>query len=54
MSDQPFLQKQKGFRKIPTPVADMLWECGLYLPSSHTLTAEKIAFISDAIKSFSK
>jgi len=54
MSDQPFLQKQKGFRKIPTPVADMLWECGLYLPSSHTLTAEKITFISDTIKSFSK
>jgi perosamine synthetase len=54
MSDQPFLQRQKGFRKIPTPVADMLWECGLYLPSSHTLTAEKIKFISDTIKSFSK
>ena len=54
MSDQPFLQKQKGFRKISTPVADMLWNCGLYLPSSHTLTADKIEFISDAIKSFSK
>lgn len=54
MSDQPFLQKQKGFRKIPTPVADMLWQCGLYLPSSHTLTSEKIKFISNAIRSFSK
>jgi perosamine synthetase len=54
MAGQPFLQKQKGYRKIPTPVADMLWDFGLYLPSSHTLTSEKIEFISETIKSFSK
>lgn len=52
MGSQPFLQKQKGYREISTPVADMLWECGLYLPSSHTLTPEKIEYISDTIKSF--
>jgi len=54
MADQPFLKEQKGYRKIATPVADMLWQCGLYLPSSHTLTQEQIVFISDTIKSFSK
>jgi perosamine synthetase len=54
MAGQPFLKKQEGYRMIRTPVADMLWECGLYLPSSHTLTEEQISYISDMIKSFSK
>ncbi|HLF44956.1 MAG TPA: DegT/DnrJ/EryC1/StrS family aminotransferase [Chitinophagaceae bacterium] len=54
MADQPFLKKQRGYRKINTPVADMLWQCGLYLPSSHTLTVDQITFISETIKSFSK
>ena len=52
MANQPFLQEQKGYRKIETPVADMLWECGLYLPSSHTLTEEDILQVAEAIKSF--
>ena len=52
MASQPFLQKQKGYRKIDTPVADMLWECGLYLPSSQTLKKEQIVFIADTIRSF--
>jgi perosamine synthetase len=34
---------------VPTPVADMLWNCGLYLPSSHTLGQDEIDFISQAI-----
>ncbi len=51
---QPFLHKQNGYRKINTPVADMLWECGLYLPSSHTLSEIQIINITEAIKSFAK
>lgn len=54
MADQPFLMKQKGYRKIDTPVADMLWNCGLYLPSSQTLSEKHIQQVTDAIKSFSK
>jgi perosamine synthetase len=54
MGDQPFLLKQQGYRKINTPVADMLWECGLYLPSSHTLSEDQIVFIAETIKSFPK
>jgi perosamine synthetase len=37
LNRQPFLRAQPGFRDIPTPVADRLWERGLYLPSTHTL-----------------
>jgi perosamine synthetase len=50
MNQQPFLRKQPGFRDIPCPVADKLWETGLYLPSSYTLTEDTIAFICDIIK----
>ena len=50
MNQQPCLQKIKGFRKIPCPVANMLWEQGFYLPSSYTLPEEKIRFIAECIK----
>jgi perosamine synthetase len=46
MNQQPFLRKQAGFRDVACPVADLLWETGLYLPSSPELskaTIEKIA-----------
>jgi perosamine synthetase len=49
MNQQPVLQKIEGFRKIPCPVADSLWENGLYLPSTWNLDEKTIAFISDAI-----
>lgn len=50
MNQQPVLKKLEGFREIPCPVADELWETGLYLPSTCNLSEEKIAFICDAIR----
>lgn len=50
MGQQPFLRAQPGFRDIPCPVADELWESGLYLPSTHTLDAATIQRISAAIR----
>jgi perosamine synthetase len=35
---QPFLRTQPGFRDVPCPVAEELWQRGLYLPSSPSLT----------------
>jgi perosamine synthetase len=50
MNQQPFLQAQPGFRVTPCPVADMLWVSGFYLPSSYTLTHEKIKIIAKSIQ----
>jgi perosamine synthetase len=50
MNQQPCLQKIKGFRTVPCPIADKLWEQGFYLPSSYTLSEEKIRFIAECIK----
>lgn len=50
---QPFLQKER-YRHISTvgayPVADRLWERGLYLPSSSHLTEEEIQTVVETIK----
>jgi perosamine synthetase len=54
MSDQPCLQKIKGFKRIPTPVASRIWETGLYLPSTHTLSEADISFVADAIRKVQK
>ena len=50
MNQQPVLQKLDGFRNIPCPVADSLWENGLYLPSTWTLDAKTISVVTDAIR----
>ena len=50
MNQQPCLQSTAGFREIPCPVADRLWERGLYLPSSYTLTDETLKVVTDRIK----
>jgi perosamine synthetase len=50
MNQQPCLQSQPGFRDIPCPVADRLWQTGLYLPSTHTLSEEKIQGIAASIR----
>jgi perosamine synthetase len=50
MDQQPFLRRQEGHREVQCPVAGRLWERGLYLPSAHTLSAEKIRFVADAIR----
>jgi perosamine synthetase len=47
---QPFLQRQPGFRRVPCPVAEGLWETGLYLPSSVTLTEDELTTIVDRIR----
>jgi perosamine synthetase len=49
MNQQPFLRRQLGFREIPCPVADDLWERGLYLPSAHTLDESAINRVACAV-----
>jgi perosamine synthetase len=51
MNQQPALQRIPGFRSAPLPVADKLWETGLYLPSTHTLSEPIISMIADVIRS---
>jgi perosamine synthetase len=51
MNLQPFLQRQDGFRAFPCPVAERLWQTGVYLPSGIDLTEEAIAGIVDEIRS---
>jgi perosamine synthetase len=46
---QPCLQRQRGFREVPSPVAAELWRTGLYLPSSISLSDEIIATIVEEI-----
>ena len=43
MNLQPFLRDQPGFRDVPCPVAEELWQRGLYLPSSPSLSDEDVA-----------
>lgn len=49
MNQQPVLQGQEGYKEVPCPVADRLWENGLYLPSAWNLSEEDISLISDVI-----
>lgn len=49
MADQPCLKNVRGFRAVKTPVADMLWREGLYLPSSPSLTDDQIKRICRVI-----
>jgi perosamine synthetase len=50
MGQQPFLRDQPGFREVPCPVADGLWERGFYLPSSPLLDEETIDRVCDALR----
>jgi perosamine synthetase len=50
MNRQPFLREQPGFVEVPCPVADRLWETGLYLPCSTTLTSTQIQTVADALQ----
>jgi len=49
MNQQPCLQERPGFRAVPCPVADSLWENGLYLPSTYTLSESVIKQIADLV-----
>jgi perosamine synthetase len=51
MNQQPFLQSQPGYRKVECPVADQLWECGLYLPSSPRLAEADVDRIAKVLSS---
>jgi perosamine synthetase len=53
MNQQPCLRTRSGFRDVPCPVADELWENGLYLPSTCTLREETIRIIAEHVKSAS-
>jgi perosamine synthetase len=50
MNLQPFLRDQPGARPVDCPVAERVWETGLYLPSSTTLTAAEIEQVVSAIR----
>jgi perosamine synthetase len=51
MNLQPFLREQPGFRDVPCPVAEELWQRGCYLPSSITLTDADITRVVDVVAS---
>lgn len=51
MNLQPCLQSRPGFRALPCPVAESLWQNGFYLPSSPSLNEETIGRICDVIRS---
>lgn len=50
MNRQPFLMAQPGYRHVPSPVADHLWERGLYLPSTYTLGDSQLDHIAQEIR----
>jgi perosamine synthetase len=47
---QPFLQRLPGFRAGACPVAERMWETGLYLPSAITLTDDEIETVVGHIR----
>jgi len=50
MNQQPCLQSYPGFRSVACPVADRLWESGLYLPSTYTLSEATIKTVVQSIQ----
>jgi perosamine synthetase len=50
MNQQPCLQELPGFRAEPCPVADRIWENGLYLPSTYTLSEADLRQIADTLR----
>jgi perosamine synthetase len=50
MNQQPCLQALPGFKETPCPVADRIWESGLYLPSTYTLTEAQLRQVADALR----
>jgi perosamine synthetase len=50
MSMQPFLHRQDGFREVECPVAERLWERGMYLPCGIDLPDETLADIVGVIR----
>jgi perosamine synthetase len=50
MNQQPCLRALPGFKETPCPVADRIWESGLYLPSTYTLTETQLRQVADALR----
>ena len=50
MNQQPCLLALPDFHAVPCPVADGLWDNGLYLPSTYSLSEEVIKQDADAVK----
>jgi perosamine synthetase len=50
MNQQPCLQAIPGFKDAPCPVADRIWESGLYLPSTYTLTEAQLRKVANALR----
>jgi perosamine synthetase len=50
MNLQPVLMREPGFRDIPCPIAEGLWERGMYLPSATQMSDADIVRVVDAIK----
>ncbi len=50
MNQQPCLLSLRDFRAVPCPVADGLWNNGLYLPSTYSLSQDVIKQVADAVK----
>jgi perosamine synthetase len=49
MNLQPALRRTPGFREVECPVADRLWERGLYLPSTPSLEREAVEQVVNAL-----
>ncbi len=50
MNIQPCFMDMEGWRTIECPIAENLWQTGLYLPSGCTLSDEQIDFICETIR----
>ncbi len=50
MNQQPCLQVLPGFKGDPCPVADRIWERGLYLPSTYTLTDTQLRQVANVLR----
>jgi perosamine synthetase len=50
MNLQPALERTPGFRSVDCPVAERLWERGLYLPSSPTLEAGALEHVVSCLR----
>jgi perosamine synthetase len=54
MNQQPCLLSLSDFRAVPCPVADGLWDNGLYLPSTYSLSEDVIKQVAGAVTSASQ
>jgi perosamine synthetase len=50
MNVQPFLRRQRGFCEVECPVAERLWQRGMYIPCGIDLPDETLTKIVDVIR----